>query len=249
MINYIKSEFYRFQRSNLLLVTTGISLFLVLFAPIALFYSLKADGTFRYANLEFYFANIISFYIIIIFLAYAISSILAGKDLTIMRQSLSFGLSRKNIFFGKLIVSLSYFLILGITLVISSMIIGNLLLEHHTNSIFFDYLLALINMLPIIVSSFILAYVIHILALKDITNMAILILIYSVSGDIMKFISKNLPFISDSYKYSPSSILSTNFTNFASNKGVFLMEAWVVGILLSILYLIIGVFLFSKKDL
>ncbi|HGH1673572.1 hypothetical protein [Bacillus thuringiensis] len=249
MINYIKSEFYRFQRSKLFFATTGISLSLVILASIALFYSLKADETFKYANLEFYFANIISFYIVIIFLAYAISSILAGKDLTIIRQSISFGISRKTIFFGKLIVSLSSFLILGITLVISSMIIGNLLLEHHINSIFSDYLLALTNMLPLIVSSFILAYIIHILAIKDIANIAILILIYSISGDIMKFISKSLPFISDSYKYFPSSILSTNFTNFASNKGVFLIEAWVVGILLSIIYLIIGVFLFSKKDL
>src|SRR5690625_2296722 len=112
MINYMKSENYRLLRKKSLYITSIIGLTLITAAAIILYLSGEFEQNFPYATSLFFYANVISSNILILIIAFLFNIMLTGKDMSLIKQSISFGISRNTIFWSKLILTLSYFLLL-----------------------------------------------------------------------------------------------------------------------------------------
>jgi len=248
MMNYIKSENYRLLRKKNLYVTISICFFLITAAAFVLYLSQKADANFSYATSLFLYSNVISSGILILIVAFLFNLALTGKDHRLIKQSISFGISRDTIFWSKLAITLSYFLMIcsiGLALTIG---LGELLLASEPQSVS-HLLIASFNMLPIILSGFFLIHTMKMLGLGDIYVIISLFLIYVLSGDLLRLIPDSMSGISELYKYVPSTLLTENLMNYINHNPQFDDRMWLVGIVMSIIFLIIGATRFAKINI
>src|SRR5690625_784512 len=121
MMNYMKSEIYRLLRKKGLHMTSLICFLLITAAAFVLYFTDQNEPNFPYATSLFFYSNVISGGILILIIAFLFNLALTGKDMSLIKQSISFGISRNTIFWSKLILTLSYFLficVIGLLLMI-----------------------------------------------------------------------------------------------------------------------------------
>ena len=109
MINYMKSECYRLLRKKGSYVTGLICYLLIIAAAAVLTFFEQFDPNFPYATTRFFYSNVISGGLLIVIVGLLFNSALTGKDMSLIKQSVSFGISRNIIFWSKLILTLNYF--------------------------------------------------------------------------------------------------------------------------------------------
>lgn len=248
MINYLKSEHYRLLRKKSIYVTSFIGLFLIVAAAALLYYMTKIEAIFPYATSIFFYSNIVSSWFIILVIALIFNSALTGKDLAVIKQSISYGISRNTMFWSKLILTLSYFLILCVIGIVVTIALGESLLETENGSVE-NFLTACFNMLPIILSGFFIIHSLRMLNVRDIYVISLLLLIFGFSGNLLRAVFRPIPGLNELYKYAPSMQLNENFTNFLYQSAQLEIEYWITGIILSAVFLRIGVRAFSKKSI
>src|SRR5690606_7003553 len=106
-----------------LYVTTMICFGLIAAAGWILYYFDKTDAYFPYGTSEFFSSNVIASGVVIIIIGVLYNSALTGKDLSLLKQSISFGISRNTIFWSKLILSLSYFVLVCVVGIILTIVL------------------------------------------------------------------------------------------------------------------------------
>src|SRR5690625_3014125 len=104
MMNYMKSERYRLMRKKSLHITTVICLVLITAAAAVLYFSGQYESSFPYATSSFFYSNVIGNTALILIVALLFNLALTGKDMSLIKQSVSFGISRNTIFWSKLIL-------------------------------------------------------------------------------------------------------------------------------------------------
>lgn len=110
MINYMKSEYYRLLRKKGVHVTSVLCLLLVVAAAAVLGNFDKIDPSFPYGTSNFFYSNVIASGVLITIIGVIYNSALTNKeDTSLIKQSISFGISRNTIFWSKLIIRISYF--------------------------------------------------------------------------------------------------------------------------------------------
>src|SRR5690625_1055805 len=107
----MKSEKYRLLRKKGLHITSVICLLLIIATAAVLYFSGQSDPNFPYATSLFFYSNVIGSSALILIIAFLFNLSLTGKDMSLIKQSISFGISRNTIFWSKLILTLSYFLV------------------------------------------------------------------------------------------------------------------------------------------
>src|SRR5699024_1921224 len=162
MINYMKSEHYRLIRKKSLHMTGVICLLLIAAATAVLYYSGQQDPNFPYATSLFLYSSVIGNALLIMIVGLLFNSILTGKDTSLIKQSVSFGISRNTIFWSKLILTLSYFLLLCVIGLLLTIALGETFLASEEQSVN-NYLIASSNMVPIVLGGFILIHVLKML--------------------------------------------------------------------------------------
>lgn len=107
MYNYVKSEWYRITHSAMMYVFTGILAGLTLLLNIILYLLNKQDDGFPYGTTAFSLSNLTSNMSFIFWVgAIVVCLIFAGeKKNGILKNAIAGGISRKEIFVGKCIVS------------------------------------------------------------------------------------------------------------------------------------------------
>jgi ABC-2 type transport system permease protein len=132
MINYLKSEFYRLLRSKGSYLFIVICSLLVMSANIVLAAVKHSDPKFNYATTEVAFSFYYTSFTIIFILCLTVVSIVFGNEYSnhTMKNSISYGISRGGLYFGKLTAELIYAIIAF--LIISGLYIASayLLLEN-----------------------------------------------------------------------------------------------------------------------
>ncbi|HLR70308.1 MAG TPA: ABC transporter permease [Pseudogracilibacillus sp.] len=248
MINYLKSEHYRILRKKNLYITSVICFLLITAAAFVLYVTDKFDPNFPYASSLFLYSNVISSTILILIIAFLFNIALTGKDSSIMKQSVSFGVSRSTIFWSKLVLTLSYFLMIcmiGLVLVIG---LGEGLFANEERSIS-NFIIASFNMLPIVLSGFFMIHTLKMLKVGDIYIILLLFLTYSFSSDLLRIIPKSIVGLSELYQYAPSTLLTENLMSFMDVEAQFDYRHWIVGIVISVVFLIIGSRKFAKNSI
>ncbi|MDF2906924.1 MAG: transporter permease [Herbinix sp.] len=132
MISYIKSEFYRMLHSKGSYLFILICSVLLVSANVVLAVVGKTEENFPYNNTSFSLSLFYSYLPIVFLLCVSVASIVFSNEYTnhTMKNSISYGISRGSIYFGKLITEVVYAVIA--LLAIAGFYIGSayLLLEN-----------------------------------------------------------------------------------------------------------------------
>lgn len=248
MINYLKSEQYRLLRKKSLHITSLVCLLLIVAVATVLYYFQKADPNFPYTTTRFFYSNVIGNGGLIILVSVLFNFSLTGKDADLLKNAVSFDISRNTIFWSKLVMTLSYFLlisVLGIGLMIG---LGETLMSSDSQSVK-DFLTALVNMLPIVFSAFFLIHSLKMLKVGEVYIFILMLLIFVFSGDLLRIILRPFTDLQQVYKYAPDTLLHENLVNFMNHTVQFSFQYWIIGMLLSLIALLIGVTKFSKQTI
>lgn len=248
MINYIKGENYRLLRKKSLYLTSVACFLLIAAAAVTLYLFGEYEASFPYATSSFFYANVISGGLLIVIVALLFNASLTGKDLSLLKQSVSFGISRNTIFWSKLILTLSYFLlvcVIGLALMIG---LGeNLFIDEgqFTRS----FIIASINMLPIVLCGFFMIHALKMLKIGEVYIIIWLLFVFIASGDVLRMMLKPISPFDQLYKYAPSTLLDENLMQYMDQTVQLDVRFWLVGMVVSVIFLTIGVRKFAKQTI
>lgn len=248
MINYIKSENYRLMRKKSMYITSVVCLLLIAGAAAVLYFFNQMDSNFPYGNSKFFYSNVIGSGAIIIFVGFIFNLALTGKDTALIKQSVSFGVSRNTIFWSKFFLTLSYYLLIcaiGLGFVI---ILGETFLASE-DQLVRNFLIASVNMLPIVLSGFSMIHALKMLIREEIYIIFLLAFIFIFSGDLMRFLFRPITGLNELYHYAPDTLLNENLMEFFNNTAAFGFEYWLTGIIISGIALLIGAKRFAKHNI
>lgn len=248
MLNYLKSEQYRLVRKKALHITSLVCLLLIVAAATVLYNFHKADPNFPYATTRFFYSNVLGNGGLIIIVGFLYNFSLTGRDTALLKNAVSFDISRNTIFWSKLLITLSYFLlisILGIGLMVG---LGETLMTSDSQSVN-DFLIAIVNMLPIVISAFFLIHSLKMLKVGEVYIFMLVLLIFVFSGDLLRILFRPFTSLHEIYKYAPDTLLQENLLNFMNHTVQFGYQHWLMGVLLSLIALLIGVTKFSKQTI
>ncbi|WBL16785.1 ABC transporter permease [Sutcliffiella sp. NC1] len=249
MINYMKSEYYRLLRKKGVHFTSVICLLLIVVAATVLQYLDKVDPTFPYATSNYFYSNVIALGLIIIIIGFIFNSALTSKDdMSLIKQTVSFGISRNTIFWSKLILTLSYFVLICVIGIFLMIALGESLLITDNHSVH-NFLMASVNMAPLVLSGFILTHVLKVMKVRDVYIFILLLFIYGFSSNLVRMLFRPFQGLSDVYKYMPNTLFNDNLGNYIVEAVPFSYESWVIGIGISLFVLFIGANRFAKQNI
>lgn len=248
MINYMKSEIYRFNRKKTYGILLAITSILIISFVIVLNIAGKGSTTFEYNNIMFLYRNVVGEGPLIIMLGFIVSNILLGKDLNIIKSSIHGGVSRSKIFWSKFIIGTGYYILLGIILVGLTIILGQVFFKGTEDPGIKNYIMALLNMLPILISAFAISYTFGISQIKNSSTIIFLLFVYGVLESILNLFTDIFKPLTKILGYLPYTIFLNNLEYLRNKNVVFMSQVWITGIIITTVVLIIGYRKFKKKD-
>lgn len=249
MINFLLSENYKMMKTKGIYILSFICITLMILAAFTLHHFGTSGEYFPYYKAKFYYMNILGMGIVIIVIGSIINSFLANKDShKLLKQTVSFGISRTVIFFGKFIVSLIYFLILCLISLLVVYICAQIFLPKD-NKAFSDLLIALFNMAPIILGGFSLAHALNMSGIREFLSGIILVAVLMLSSSLFYILGKINKFFMIFYDYSPKVLLDGILAEYMQQKIEFSIDYWITGILITVVSICISLFYFNKKDI
>lgn len=250
MVNFLKSEHYRLLHKKSLYVTSLICLSLVAAASMVLQFADRHDPYFPYATDHFFYSNVLSSGMFIILAGFIYHATLTGRDLSLIKQFVSFGISRPTIFWSKLILTLCYFvLVCVIGIVLSIVLAENMLNSAGGREQIRQFLIGCVNMVPIVLSAFMLVHAMRMAGIADIYTVIAVLFLYVLSGDLLRFLFHPIEGLNKLYVYAPDTLLNENLMRFMDGSARLGHEYWVVGVIISGLALLIGARRFAVRDI
>lgn len=248
MINYLKSESYRLLRRKSLHMISVACFLLIIAAAAVLYLFGKTEANFPYATSQYFYSNVIAGAVLIFMIALLFNLSLTGKDLSMLKQSISFGISRNTIFWSKLLLTLGYFLLvcaMGILLMIG---LGENLFSNDEQAAR-SFIIACMNMFPIILSGFFTIHVLKMLRFGDVYVVMIVLFIFTLSGTVFRVLFRAISGLDQLYKYTPSTLLNENIMEFLDYTVQLDVRFWLVGLVVSVIMLPVGVRQFAKQHI
>lgn len=134
MMNYMKSELYRIQRSKGVYILIGSCILLMIAMNLVLWAFGNYDENFRYATTEFSFSMLTTGMQCVFFVTLMISGVIFGDEFKhrTFSNATAFGYSKMTVFFSKWLLTL-FVSAIGLVLVVGTLIGSGLLLLEHSN--------------------------------------------------------------------------------------------------------------------
>lgn len=257
MSSYIKSEFYRILRNKWTYLFIVICSGLLISSNLVLGLVRYSDSRFPYGNTAFSIGNFISSMSFVFFLCITVSYMIFGSEYTnhTMKNSISYGIDRGTLYFGKLIVEIIYSMIAFVIITGAHVASAYLLLENSHQNEMMVLLKMFVACLPIflfvLAATNCFAFIMESNGASISTNLGVLLVIPLVSSLLgMKFeifakFSKILP-------YTMIQNISINMHPFSlvlpwkGNAGYY--NCWIAGIIQMFLFMLIGYIIFNKKE-
>ena len=248
MINYMKSENYRLFRKKGLHITSGVGFLLIIAAAAILYFTGQHESNFPYANSSFFYANVIGNNILILIIAFLFNLALTGKDMSLIKQSVSFGISRNTIFWSKLVLTLSYFLVICMVGILLMIGLGeNIFVKEEQSAA--NFLIASFNMLPIVLSGFFMIHAMKMMEASQLYIIIMLLFIFVFSGGLLRVILGPFSRLDELYQYAPSAQFDDNLMSYMEQTVQFEFRYWITGIVISVICLLIGAKKFAKQPI
>lgn len=258
MINYIRSEIYRNLRnkSNYFLIL-GMMAF-VMFLNVVLWIFSQKHTTFPYATTKYAFSSIYTGLQFPLVMCWYVAGNIFGQEYKneTFKNSISVGISKDSIYFGKIFISIIYslitmILVMGVFVISAYMLLENSGIEHLETLI-----KSLLVAIPVLLFSLIVANCFNFIVKKEINAMWYCMAIVMIIPILLKMIGKKSEAIKVIANYMPWNFISSIGFNQTTNKVVLgwttpdvIIKSIVVGVIGSILFYFIGLEIFKRKDI
>lgn len=258
MINYIRSEVYRNLRNKgSYLFILGASAFVV-FLNIVLCIFAKNDIAFPYATTKYAFSSLYCNLQLIMIMCVSVVSIIFGQEYKnqTLKNTISFGISRASIYFGKFLINIIFSFITAIC-VISTFVISAYILLENSGVI---YLTTLINSvvagIPLILFSLVVAHCFYFIIEKEINVVGSWAGIVIIIPTLLAMIGRRSDISRAIASYMPWNIVGDIKFNEVTNTLALgwttpqaIAKSIVVGVIGCVIFYTIGLEVFKRKEL
>ena len=258
MTNYIKSEVYRNLKSkgNYIFLFGGMGF--AIFLNIALGLYSNSQVNFPYGNTEFSFSSFYTSMSMIMILCLPLVATIYGHEFkyNTLKNSISYGIPRNQIYFGKFLMELIISLI-NLICISGVYIISAYVMLENSGIVYLNELLrSLIACFPLLIMSITVAHCFYFIFENE-TNvgvmwvgvMVVIPMIVNMAGRGISFLEKVaywMPWnIITNIEYD--SIAQTLVMHWSSQEG--LIECFIVGAIGTIIFYILGLILFKKREI
>lgn len=248
MNSYMKSEIFRLKNKKLNYLITTILVILIVALAVVLEYFAKTEPNFPYGNALFYYSNVFSMSNLVLLIVCFLAVCLLGKDRLIIPVSIALGIERRTIYINKFIASFIYFLIAILILGIATYLSGQFILTDINEIVTTNFLISSFNLLPILISAFVLCYVASLIFENEIAGGAIVFLFYKGLGLLLFGITSMNENVASIAKYIPASNINEILKEFMNDSVQFDIIGWIINIILALFMLLVGLKVFEKKD-
>ncbi len=211
MLNYIKSEFYRFSRNRALYMTVAVFSGLILVFNLILYYFATYTGGFHYGITSFSFSMLAGSPIMYCYMALVMGAILyeADKKSGGIKNTIAFGISRTKIFAGKCIVGLVISTIAMVFILAVYVISALVLLEHRGPVTAGDMMMEVVAVFPIAVAALILGIVVMDIFDRTAVGIVVWIMIFSGVPTVLFYLSIKIKALYEIVMWMPSIFFKT----------------------------------------
>lgn len=256
MLNYIKSEFYRLSRSKDLYLLTGICSGLIILMNIVLAISVRKMENFPYGTTRFSFGTLISQTQMLLLMAFIAASFVFGDEYKhhTLKNSISFGLSRTKIFCGKYIVSLVSALVCFAIIMACYVASAYILLENSGSEVLRELFLSMAGTIPSAIFSLTLAIALFFIIENGMSAALVWSGIIIALPLVMKLMGARIKICYEISHWLPWTMLSGNTVNQSAYSCIWdtpsgMIHCFIVGIVSSVVFFVIGLRLFQKRDI
>lgn len=237
-MNYFRSEWYRVTHTHSFYLMGTVWLTAFAFLTYAYVFSPLVELTREnYQNGMFMIIAVASFFLVLV-----INNLLTGKRLDQLKQSLSFGVSRRKIYGVKLLLTLLILLLISGITGLASFFFGEYLLLGQ-GGVDLGFPQKILSLLPLVISCGALCNWLNFNKVNPVISTMTVLFFYLSSGDLVKFLDqiffKKVVFSS----FMPSTLLEKLML---SNQ--FQTTAFLVGTGLTVVFLFCGSNSFQRRD-
>ena len=126
-------------------------------------------------------------------------------------------------------------------------VLGENLLTSENQSVS-NFLIACVNMVPIVLSGFFLTHSLKMMKVGEGYIMIVLIFIYGLSGNLLR-VFREISGLKELHTYAPNTLFNENLTSFLNEGAQFDPKYWIVGIIISGIALLIGAKRFENQNI
>lgn len=258
MLSYLKSEFYRLYHNKGSYLFIAVCSLLLLSSNLVLFFVKRMEPTFPYASTYFAFSCFYSSLLFVFFLCIWVATSVFGNEHFnhTMKNSISYGINRANIYLGKLIVEMVYAILAFAIITAINIVSAYLLLENSGIEHLMLLLKSCFVVMPLLLCA--IAAANCFLFLMESNGAAIgaavgLLLAFPL---ISNFLGMKFKLFSEISKIMPYNMISNMAFDFqkaeltlpwSGNSGYYYY--WLIGILELIIITVIGIIIFRKKEI
>ena len=253
MNNYLKSELYRIIHSRGIYMFVGLCTAAVLFLEVML-----AIFPTQYTTTEFAFSSMFSNVQLIMMLCVALVSVVFAEEFKnhTLKNSVAYGLSRSEIFFGRLFTEL-FVALIAFTIVIGAYIAGGYLLLADSGSMYLNELITgMTGAVPILILCVVFTHSLYYIIDKETTIAVVWAIVIAVIPKVIALLVTKVKIAAAIADWMPWYIISDVSFNqktgaytlgWLTNEG--LMRCILVGIIGSVICYIIGLMAFKRKEI
>lgn len=256
MLNYIKSELYRIRTSK------GTYVMFILFSVLVVLFNLMiygfkmADSTFPYATTKFSLGTLADSLQMLILICLVIASVVfAGefKNNTI-KNIVSFGISKTQMYIGKYIVTLLFAFILMPVVAFMYALSAYLLLDNSGSQYLILFIKSLVINLPIFISCITLGMALFFAVQNEVTGYWIWGTIIVIVPMVLALIGMKVDLLADIAKWLPWNLVASGEmtdTGYVYEWGTYsgAVKSIISGVGFSIVFFIIGITTFRKTEI
>ncbi len=111
------------------------------------------------------------------------------------------------------------------------------------------FLIASVNMAPLILSGFFLTHALKMMKVGDIYIIFVLLFIYGFSSNLLRNLFRPVTGLNEIYKYTPNTLLNDNLMHFMDGTVQFEYLYWIIGIVISVIAILIGAKRFKNQSI
>jgi len=256
MLNYIKSELYRIRTSK------GTYVMFILFSVLVVLFNLMiygfkmADSTFPYATTKFSLGTLADSLQMLILICLVIASVVfAGefKNNTI-KNIVSFGISKTQMYIGKYIVTLLFAFILMPVVAFIYALSAYILLDNSGSQYLILFIKSLVINLPIFISCITLGMALFFAVQNEVTGYWIWGTIIVIVPMVLALIGMKVDLLADIAKWLPWNLVASGEmtdTGYVYEWGTYsgAVKSIISGVGFSIVFFIIGITTFRKTEI
>src|SRR5699024_8649155 len=133
------------------------------------------------------------------------------------------------------------------SILIIKVLVVNIILKEEQS--FNHYLIASFNMLPIVLSGFLMIHAMKMMRVSQLFIIMMLFFIFVFSGDLLRVMLSPFSRLHELYKYAPSAQFDDNLMNYMEQTVQFEYSYWITAIVISVICLLIGARKFTKQPI